>query len=201
MSSDDAQFGDGIDWPLGWGRTDPAERSRNNRFEARLNQSIRDLEDELRRVGVDDWRLSTGAEHQKRNPNFPYADARPDDPGAVVRWTMDGAQYAAACDRYSRLRDNIRALYLYVREKRKMSTRPVVTGESEFSNARLPPGEDIHPDVSSREKARGILGVSQNPDADEIRSAFQKRLIEAHPDHGGSVAEVTRVRKARDLLL
>lgn len=73
-----------IDWPPAWDRTPSRERTRNNRFQARLRESIDDLVAELERVGVDDWRLSTGAEHQKRNPKYPYANASPDDPGAVI---------------------------------------------------------------------------------------------------------------------
>ncbi|WP_240334633.1 J domain-containing protein [Halorussus sp. MSC15.2] len=150
-----------LDWPTGFDRTNPTNRERNNRFEASLHDSIDDLESELERLDVDDWRLSTDARHQKQNPKYPYANASPDDPSAVVRWTMDGDQFAVACDAYSRLRDNIRSLYLYLREKRKMEQRPVVTGESEFANARLPSGDDSGavvaeepPPPDSRRRAR-----------------------------------------------
>lgn len=190
-----------IDWPAGFDRTPPEERTVNNRFDTSLRRSIDDLADELERVGVDDWRLSTGAEHQKRNPRYPYANASPDDPGAVLRWRMDGDQYAVACDRYSRLRDNVRTLYLYVREKRKMEQRPVVTGESEFANARLPPGDDERAHVVARQPAHEVLGI--DPDAPEavVKGAARSLKAEYHPDAGGNVEQFKRVIAAEEELL
>jgi DnaJ-domain-containing protein 1 len=188
-----------LDWPRGFERTDPADRERNNRFEASLRDSIDDLEAELERLDVDDWRLSTDARHQKQNPKYPYANASPDDPGAVVRWTMDGDQFAVACDSYSRLRDNVRTLYLYIREKRKMEQRPVETGESEFANARLPSGDDEV--VTTRPPAHEILGVERGADADEVRRAFRRRVQTAHPDHGGSEEEFRRMTDAKEAML
>jgi len=193
-----------IDWPVGFERTDPSDRTRNNRFEATLRQSIDDLADELERVGADDWRLSTGAEHQKRNPRYPYADANPDDPGAVVRWTMDGDQYAAACDAYSRLRDNVRSLYLYVREKRMMDQRPVVTGESEFANARLPPADEETEPIVSRQPAHDVLEVAPDASNDVIQAAAREKMKEFHPDANGGDGDremFQRVKEARDELL
>lgn len=190
-----------IDWPAGWDRTPAAERTRNNRFDTSLRKSIDDLVDELERVGVDDWRLSTGAEHQQRNPRYPYADANPDDPGAVIRWTMDGGQYAVACDAYSRLRDNVRTLYLYVREKRKMEDRPVETGESEFANARLPPGDEDTEVVAGEPPAHVVLGVDRDADRDEIKAAYRERSKETHPDNGGSDEAFKRVGRAKEAML
>ncbi|WP_276298825.1 J domain-containing protein [Halorussus lipolyticus] len=192
-----------LNWPTGFDRTDPTNRERNNRYEASLRDSIDDLDAELELLGVDDWRLSTDASHQKRNPNYPYADANPEDPSAVVRWTMDGEQYAVACDAYSRLRDNVRTLYLYVREKRKMEQRPVETGESEFANARLPPGEESADPVSvaASEPPHELLGVPRDADPEDVREAFRREVQRAHPDHGGSQAEFRRLKDAREAML
>lgn len=188
-----------IDWPVGFERTPAGERTRNNRFEKTLRQSIDDLVADLERVGVDDWRLDTGAQHQKQNPRYPYANASPDDPGAVVRWSMDGEQYAVACDAYSRLRDNIRSMFLYVREKRKMEDRPVETGESEFANARLPSGDgDI---VAADPPAHKVLGVSQDASEDEIKQAYRERVKETHADQGGDSEAFKRVQRAKETLL
>lgn len=189
-----------IDWPTGWHRTPASERTRNNRFEASLRQSIDDVADELGRVGVDEWDLSTAAEHQITNPRYPYADSRPDDPGAVVRWSMDGEQYAVACDAYSRLRDNIRTLYLYIREKRKMEARPVQTGDSEFANARLLPAEE-RDESPSDHLDHVILGVPPNADSATVRDAFRRMVKTAHPDNGGSEEEFRRVWEAKEALI
>ncbi|ADB63968.1 heat shock protein DnaJ domain protein (plasmid) [Haloterrigena turkmenica DSM 5511] len=189
-----------IDWPPQFPRTSAEDRQPNNRFDTSLRQSIDDLADELERVGADDWRLETAAEHQKRNPRYPYADASPDDPGAVVRWTMDGDQYAAACDAYTRLRDNIRSLYKYIHEKRKMESRPVTTGESEFANARLPPA-DQEIAVEAEPPAHVVLGVDPNAGPEDIRQAYRRQAIDAHPDNGGSKREFRRLKRAKEQLL
>jgi len=192
----------GLDWPAGWERTDPADREPNNRYEADRRSSAEDLKDEMGRLDAEDWRLSTDIDHQSRNPNMPYASQpEPEDPGVVVRWRMDGEQYAVACDRYSRVRDNLRTAYLYIREKRKMEQRPVVTGESEFANARLPPGED-ETAVVGREPPHEVLGLEPNADDRDVRAAFREQVKEVHPDtENGSRAAFERVRDARDAML
>ena len=189
----------GLDWPPQFDRTYPAAREPNNHYGKTLRESIDDLEKELERLGVDDWHLSTAALHQTQNPKYPYADANPDDPGAVVRWTMDGEQYAVACDAYSRLRDNVRTLYLYIHEKRMMEQRPVKTGRSEFINARLPSGDESA--LVAEESPHEVLGVSPDADSEEVREAFRRRVQTAHPDHGGTEAEFRRVREAREAML
>ena len=117
---------------------------------------------------------------------------------------MDGDQYAAACDKHTRLRDNVRSLYFYLHEKRKMEKRPVVTGESEFANARLPPGDDVTPDgavVAQPSKPHEVLGVA--PDAPEavVKGAFRSLAKEHHPDAGGNREAFVRYREAKDELL
>jgi DnaJ-domain-containing protein 1 len=155
-------------------------------------------------MAVDDWRLSTAAPHRK--DGLPYADSSPDDPGAVVRWSVDNEQYCVACDQYTWLRDNIRAIGLYIDEKRKMAQRPIQTGQNEFATARLPSaGQDdlvaVGPGDSAIDDPAAVLEV--DPDASEavIRAAYSERVKKAHPDQGGSREEMERVRRAREQLL
>ena len=145
--------------------------------------------------GEIDWRLSTAAPHRKRD-GLPYADSNPDDPGVVVRWSKGGKQYCVACDHYDDLRDNIRTLGLYIEEKRKMSNRPVHTGQDEFATARLPSGDESddvivagspEPELDV-ETAADLLGVA--PDAHDrvINAAFQETVKDGHPDQGGDAS-------------
>lgn len=206
MTSKLDRTGGEIDWPAWAERTSPAERGRTSKYSVTKHQAISRLEDELmQRVGADDWRLSTAAPHRKSD-GLPYADARPDDPGAVARWTKDGDQYCVACDRYTGLRDNIRTIGLYIEEKRRMSNRPVETGQDEFATARLPPGEDeASGEVVVAEPPQDpheVLGVS--PDAPEpvIRGAFRELAKEAHADQGANPDyDLAEIKRARDQLL
>lgn len=131
---------------------------------------------------------------------MPYADSNPDDPSAVVRWSMDGAQFAVGADEHNDLRDNVREIGLWIREKRKMSNRPVAT-------ARLPPGDEeesvVVADGADMWEPYEVLGV--DPDApDVVVEAVAKRLPKRyHPDSGEQPdrEEFMAVRKARDALL
>lgn len=188
-----------LDWPAELSRTEPADRKRTSKFDVTLTQSIDDLGTEMDRLGVDDWRLETAMDHQSRDPNYPYASQPdPDDPGVVLRWSMDGDQFAVACDHYTKPRDNTRAIGLYVAEKRRMENRPVTTGQSEFATARLPAaGEEA---IVATEPPHEVLGV--DPDAPDrvVRVAYQEEIKSAHPDHGGSRAELERVEEAYEAM-
>ena len=192
-----------LDW-VGFAERTPAdERERTHKFDVPTGRAIDEVERELERIGVGDWRLSTAAPHRQKDGR-PYANANPDDPGVVVRWTMDGAQHAVACDHYTRLRDNIRAIGLYIREKRKMDNRPIKTGQSEFATARLP-GKEAY---GGREDALAVepephevLGVAPDAPDSVIKAATQEMKKKAHPDQGGSSEALQRVLSAEKKLL
>ena len=193
-----------VDWPSGFERTPERDRSPNRSYEVSLHDSITDLAEELQRLDVEDWRLSTDMDHQTRNPNYPYANQpEPEDPGVVVRWRMDGEQYAVACDDYSRVRDNLRTVGLYIREKRKMEQRPVETGESEFANARLPPADedDVVVAGAGTEPAHEVLEVDPDAEPEVVKAAFRAKAKTAHPDQGGSRSEWKQVQQAKQVML
>jgi hypothetical protein len=193
-----------LDWPAGFERTSPAERSANHNYDVTLARAFSDLETELDRLDVDEYRYSFDA-RQRKTDQRPYSRASPDDPGFVLRWTMEGYQHAVACDRYSRLRDNVRTIGLYLREKRKMEQRPVETGESEFANARLPPADEdddvIVAGNGAREPPHEILEVDPDADDDVVEAAFRAKVSDAHPDQGGSRDELQKLQTAREAML
>jgi len=46
-----------------------------------------------------------------------------------------------------------------------------------------------------------VLGVTSDASEGEIRVAYRERLMEVHPDHGGSEEELSRVREAKEVML
>ncbi|MFC7026382.1 DnaJ domain-containing protein [Halomicroarcula sp. GCM10025324] len=189
-----------VDWPAGFERTDAAHRSPNRNFEVTLHDAVEDLDAEMDRLGVDDWRLSTAMDHQSQNPNYPYASQpEPEDPSVVLHWSMDGEQFAIACDAYSRVRDNLRTIGLYVREKRKMENRPVTTGESEFANARLPSGDEDA--VVASPPPHEVLDVSPDAPDGVVEAAYREKTKTMHPDHGGSTEDFQRLKRAKEAML
>lgn len=49
--------------------------------------------------------------------------------------------------------------------------------------------------------ARAILGVGPQADADAIRAAHRRLMVDAHPDRGGPAERARELNAARDLLL
>lgn len=193
-----------IDWPAQFGRTPPADRGRTSKFGVTFHKTLEHIERELLdRVGADDWRVSTAASHRKKD-SLPYADANLSDPAVVIRWSKDGQQFAVACDHYTDWRDNARAIGLYIREKWKMSDRPVTTGQSEFATARLPSGneEAIVADApADQPEPHEVLDVAPDASADVVEAAYRKKTKTAHPDQAGSAEELKRVRQAKEAML
>jgi hypothetical protein len=188
-----------VDWPDWAERTEPHRRKTTSKFKVTLNQAVNDIEAELEdRLGVDDWRLSTAAPHRKKDGR-PYSDADPDDPGAVVQWSMNGEKYSVAADEYTNLRDNVRAIGLYLKEKRKMSNRPVKTGQSEFATARLPSADKDA--VVGSEPPHEVLGVAPDAPMAVVKGAYRELLKDRHPDHGGSRETFERLQTAKDAML
>lgn len=183
---------DSVNWPSGWPRTEnPVYTSK---YQVSLSRAFDEIESELDRIGADDFEYSFDAPSRKTDQR-PYANASPDTGAFVLRWTMDGDWYAVACDHYTKLRDNARTVGLWLREKRKMENRDVMTGESEFSNARLPPGE-----AGSGEKPDpySLLGVPRSADRGEVKSAARRLKKEYHPDNGGDRGDFTQIVKAEE---
>ncbi|GGN92340.1 J domain-containing protein [Haloarcula pellucida] len=188
----------GIDWPGGFERTPADDREPNRNFEATLGQTTDDLATEMDRLDPDEWRASTGNSHTKSN-TLPLHNANPDDPGFVLRWTKDGEQFAVACDEYSRLRDNVREVYLWVHETRMRGNRSVVTGESEFAAARLPSGDGEA--VAASPPPHDVLDVAPDAPDGVVNAAYREKTKEMHPDHGGSPEAFQRLKRAKEAML
>jgi len=208
MSSSVDRTAGEIDWPAQLSRTPPAERKHTHKFSVTFNDALSEIGEELiDRVEADGWHVSTAAPHRKRD-GLPYADASPDDPGVVIRWTDDGQQYAVACDQYTDRRDNARAIGLYIREKRKMADRPVTTGRDEFATAALPSGNE---DAIALSEGAGasvqadpheVLGVREDADPAVVKGAYRELVKEAHGDQGDrDDLDVAELRRAKEKML
>lgn len=198
-----------VDWPEGFRRTDPDDREPMRKYQATLGQTTKELADEMDRLDPEHWRASTGSggSYTKKN-GLPKARANPDDPGFVLRWVDDGDQFAVACDSSPSLRDNARTVYLWIRETRMRNDRPVETGESNFAAARLPPGDDEADDedvvvagAAPDEDPHEVLEVSPDASRAAIVGAYRQKMKTAHPDNGGSSAEVRRLQRAKEAML
>lgn len=195
------QMSEHIDWPDDFPRTDPSDRDPYpNGFRVTRSTAFQNVLDELRTWdGVTDVQLESGAEHQQRNPNKPYANSSFEDPGVVVRFTKEGEQMAAACDEWDNPRDNAQDLYHYLHETRMQEQRGTVTAESEYQKLRLPSGDGDA--VAGEPPAHIVLGVDRDATDEEVQQAFRERAKETHADTGGDSDAFKRVKRAREAML
>lgn len=195
-----SQHDTNIDWPNRFERTPPNERTRSSKFSAKLGRTTDQIEAELDRMDVDYWRASIGNSHTLAN-SLPRHNANPDDPGFVLRWQDGGTDYAVACDQYARLRDNVRAVYLWLNETRMRAQRPVETGQDSFAAAALPAGDEDAHAVEPAEPPHEVLDLRPDAPDSVVKSAARAHKKDAHPDNGGSMEELQRIEDAEEAML
>lgn len=191
-----------IDWPPQFARTPPRDRSFSHKFSATRRQTVDDIRAETRRMDVDDYHASTGSGGAHTfEDGLPKNTANPDNSAFVLRWSKGGEQYAVGCDRYVRLDQNLREVYMWVRETRKRSDRPVETGGDDFAAAALPPGdsESETPTVTVNDPYE-VLGLSPDAPIGVVNAVYRELSKGAHADGGGSTEEMLRLNKARDMI-
>lgn len=189
-----------LDWPEAFERTPESDRrSYPHGFQQSRRAAFDSILDELDKMdGVRNLQVKTAAPHTANNPHQPYKDRDPDDPGVVVYFERDGQQFAVPCDRWDNLRDNARAIALYLDAKRALDRYGVETVRSEFDTQALPEPDDA---VAADPPPHEVLDVA--PDAPEaiVQGAFRAKVNEVHPDKGGSQEAFERVQRAREALL
>lgn len=93
-------------WPAGWPR---ARRKSSAAFNLSFAKGRDELMRELRLMGARYPVLSSNV--PLRRDGLPYAAQRePDDPGVAVYFMWQGKQMTFACDRWDKVKDNVRAI-------------------------------------------------------------------------------------------
>ena len=192
----------GLDWPDGFERTPAGDRRRYpGGFEVSRTAAFDSILEEIAKIdGAMNVRVETAAPHTAKNPHRPYKDRDPDDPGVVAYYDRESQGYAVACDRWDNLRDNARAIALYVDAKRAVDRYGVATVGSEFDTQALPSG-DGEDAVAGREPPHEVLGV--DPDAPDavVKGAARSLKAEHHPDSGGDREQFQRIVEAEEAML
>jgi hypothetical protein len=193
-------------WPAGWHRTAPASRLRarflqkSRRYSSdgrrsylanadlTLATSLSRLHLELGRLNAVDEILSTNV--PLRLDGLPRSDQKePQDPGAAVYFALLGKPRTLACDRWTRVADNIAAIAAHIEAIRAVDRYGVGTLEQAFAGyAALP---------SSTQAWWEVLGVPPNADREAVDEAFRLLAKRAHPDAGGPPGEMARTTVAR----
>lgn len=184
-------------WPLDWPRTKPGRRQRA-RYQVNFARARDEVLRSLRLLGGRHVVVSTNI--PLRLDGLPYANTRePEDPGVAVYWsTKDGKPRVMACDRWDRVKDNMRAVGLTLEALRQIER----SGASELLE-RAFAGFAALPAQAGATSWRVTLGlpVTGSVTRDDIDRAFKQKAAETHPDRGGSADAFVQVTQARDAAL
>lgn len=199
-----------LTWPTGWKRTHPSQRE-HGRFNKKVRTSgsswamAQDLSiaeatarvlAELQRMGLgrDDVVISTNL--VLRMDGLPRSDQKaPDDPGVAVYWeTRKGGRKVMAIDRYYRVADNLAAVAATLEAMRAIERHG---GAAILDRAFT--GFTALPAPGSALQAAWwiVLGMNtKSPTRDELKTAYRRASMEAHPDRGGSDKAMAEVNAA-----
>jgi len=181
-----------LNWPDRLGERTPSDqRTRTRKFGVgwdRTQKHLRKLLDG--RMDVEMW----GLDDDKSSRN---------DPGVVIRWTLDGQDFAIACDKWTTKRDNLRECYLWLKETQVRGDRPVVHGGSHFAAAALPPGDEGAAGRSPHLPPHEVLGVAPDADPEVVRQAGRVLMAKYKPGEGEEPdpEKFQRVREAKEAML
>lgn len=176
-----------LHWPAGWPRTRSPQTSK---FEPGSFAVARDtLFKEIKMLGGQHVVLSTNV--PLRPDGIPYANrAQPTDRGVAVYFLRRGKQMAFACDRWSKIEDNMRAIQKTIDAIRGIER----WGASEMMERAFQAFEAL----PAPQSCWDILGVKPGASRDAVDAAYRDKARAAHPDAGGSTEEMSRLNRARD---
>lgn len=218
MTSHDTARRYPLSWPTGWRRTPPAERQRadfgKTRVEAYTQKhsdgrpdeqktrkrkapltaadaAVR-LEAELDRLGAEDAKLSTS--QKLRIDGTPRSDlSEPADVGAAVYFTLNGKPRVLACDRWTRVADNIAAIAQHIDALRRIERYGIGDMNQAFAGyAALP--------ATATDWAI-VLELPATATRADILAAHRRLAALHHPDKGGRLEDMARINQARDVAL
>jgi hypothetical protein len=197
-----------LSWPAGWPRTKPGLRKAAKFSKTRtasigtstftrkedltVFDAVKRLTEELRRLGASAGTEVLSTNLVTRLDGLPRSDQRaPEDPGAAVYFRLKGQPRVLACDRWTRVADNIAAIAAHIEAIRAVDRYGVGSLEQAFA------GYVTLPEAATDWWV--ILGVPPNATWEDANAAFLRLAQAAHPDkQGGSHEQMARLSEARE---
>lgn len=184
-----------LQWPIGRERTPEDNRKYGNLNKMPSGRIRSLLFDELRKMGVSDFVISSNV--AVRRDGLPYSGQKaPDDTGVVLYFTRKDKDIAISCDAWHTVDANLRAIGLTVEAIRGMErwgTEEMV--DRAFTGFAALPENSIVTPYTSRLWYE-VLEVSPTASTEIIRAAYRQKLLKTHPDHGGDPQQFAEVQKA-----
>lgn len=180
-----------LSWPLGWKRHN-GHRERARFGLVSMDRVAREILRELELMGVGDWNVVISTNVELRRDGLPYSNRRvPADPGAAVYFRLRDQPRVLACDRWDLPEHNLRAIAKHIEAVRGQARWGVGSVEQAFS------GYAALPERGTTSPWHEALGIPRDATAAEVREALARALKSAHPDNGGSTAQLGEVLAAK----
>ncbi|MEM6898477.1 MAG: J domain-containing protein [Pseudomonadota bacterium] len=179
-----------LSWPMGRPRT-AIHRRQRARFDVTFARGRDQLVEEIRRLGGRYATLSTNV--SLRRDGLPYANQpEPDDTGVAVYFEYKGQSMCFACDRWDKVKDNIRAIQKTIEAMRGIER----WGTGEMLDRAISAFEAL-PAPGSR-TWRDVLGLSGDITEQTVQDRWRELAAKHHPDTGGNADQMAAINKARD---
>jgi len=122
---------------------------------------------------------------------------RPDpvDPGAALYFRLKDADFAFACDRWSTVADNIAAIAKHIEALRGIERWGVGTLEQAFAGYVALPASDL---AAAQRPWWEVLDLPRTTSASMVEHTWRAKMLQAHPDRGGSHDRAAELNRARD---
>lgn len=173
-----------LQWPHGWER---AKWRKKARYSADFSATRDDLIKSLRLLGATQVVISCNI--PTRRDGLPYSTYNePMDSGVAVYFILGGEQRVIACDRWIKVKNNLRAIYIATEALRSLER----CGASEILNRAFLGFAEL----SSGESCWQVLGIERTNDQTAITAAYRLKALSAHPDRGGNEETMKRVNAA-----
>jgi hypothetical protein len=203
-----------LQWPAGWKRTFPGERTRarfakkrehvslfknaDGSFSRRMvngeitiAQGVERVRAELARMGIQDDDLVISTDLQLRMDGWPKSTQRePDDPGVAVYWQGTGPARCMAIDRYVRIADNLAAV---------AATLDAMRAIERHGGAQILERAFTGFTAIEHQPSRhwwDVLGISPEAHGTEVHAAYMRLRSKHHPDNGGDTARFQEIMQA-----
>ena len=179
-------------YPLTWATVYP-RTPQHKRKEARFEVSFAVARDQLllELELLDAFAVVISSNVQLKRDGLPYANFKePDDPGVAIYFRIKKKNYVLCCDKWLKVKDNLRAIGLHIAAMRGMERWGVGSVEQAFM------GYQALPPQASEKKWWDVLGVSPRASDEEIKEAYRKLARQHHPDSGGSSDQMAKINAA-----
>lgn len=172
-------------YPLSWPAGQPRSKYRSTaRFKTTPNRAMEEMLLEVERMGGRRIVVSTNVE--LRQDGLPYANRRPPtDPGVAVYFNRDGRPMCIACDQYSTVHDNMRAIGKTIEALRGIER----WGGKQLMDRAFTGFAALPAPMECAAPWYEVLGVTPEATEDGIRTARVSLARRYHPDSGSEPNE------------